>query len=126
MARVNKKNCQKYDNHIRFVKNVTNVIKNSSLLSCSGVSSISSNIKPYCYFLAENGGIVGSCAELSCYFGAVCTERTGGALCECAAAPCPDTDTNMLVSLIFIVCSSLISKDLRGLQADYWQEVAQD
>ncbi|CAH2050484.1 unnamed protein product, partial [Iphiclides podalirius] len=45
----------------------------------------------------EIGSAVGSCAELSCYFGAVCTERTGGALCECAAAPCPDTDTNMLV-----------------------------
>ncbi|KAG6440429.1 hypothetical protein O3G_MSEX001336 [Manduca sexta] len=45
----------------------------------------------------ESGGVVSSCAELSCYFGAVCTERTGGALCECAAAPCPDSDTNMLV-----------------------------
>ncbi|XP_049877117.1 agrin-like [Pectinophora gossypiella] len=45
----------------------------------------------------ESGGVVESCAELSCYFGAVCTERTGGALCECAAAPCPDSDTNMLV-----------------------------
>lgn len=41
---------------------------------------------------------MGSCSELSCYFGAVCTERTGGALCECAAAPCPDTESNMLVS----------------------------
>nr|XP_049692713.1 agrin isoform X2 [Helicoverpa armigera] len=45
----------------------------------------------------ETGGVVSSCAELSCYFGAVCTERTGGALCECAAAPCSDSDTNMLV-----------------------------
>ncbi|XP_063822042.1 agrin-like isoform X2 [Ostrinia nubilalis] len=45
----------------------------------------------------ESGGVVGSCSELSCYFGAVCTERTGGALCECAAAPCPDTESNMLV-----------------------------
>ncbi|XP_072942741.1 agrin-like isoform X4 [Epargyreus clarus] len=45
----------------------------------------------------ETGGIAESCADLSCYFGAVCTERTGGALCECAAAPCPDTDLNMLV-----------------------------
>ncbi|XP_060806535.1 agrin-like [Amyelois transitella] len=45
----------------------------------------------------ESGGVVSSCAELSCYFGAVCTERTGGALCECAAAACPDSDTNMLV-----------------------------
>ncbi|KAL0901465.1 hypothetical protein ABMA27_006716 [Loxostege sticticalis] len=45
----------------------------------------------------ESGGVVGSCSELSCYFGAVCTERTGGALCECAAAPCPDTENNMLV-----------------------------
>lgn len=49
-------------------------------------------------FLAEMGGVAGSCAELSCYFGAVCTERTGGALCECAAAPCSDSDMNMLVS----------------------------
>lgn len=39
-----------------------------------------------------------SCSELSCYFGAVCTERTGGALCECAAAPCADSDSNMLAS----------------------------
>nr|XP_026493693.1 agrin-like isoform X3 [Vanessa tameamea] len=45
----------------------------------------------------EIGGVVESCAELSCYFGAVCTERTGGALCECAAAACPDSDLNMLV-----------------------------
>ncbi|XP_013176798.1 PREDICTED: agrin-like isoform X2 [Papilio xuthus] len=45
----------------------------------------------------EIGGVVESCVDLSCYFGAVCTERTGGARCECAAAPCPDTDTNMLV-----------------------------
>ncbi|XP_047526387.1 agrin-like isoform X6 [Pieris napi] len=45
----------------------------------------------------ENLAIAESCAELSCYFGAVCTERTGGALCECAAAPCPDSDLNMLV-----------------------------
>ncbi|XP_041975156.1 agrin-like isoform X2 [Aricia agestis] len=45
----------------------------------------------------EIGSLANSCAELSCYFGAVCTERTGGALCECAAAPCPDTDRNMLV-----------------------------
>ncbi|XP_061708931.1 agrin-like isoform X5 [Cydia pomonella] len=45
----------------------------------------------------ESGGVAQSCAELSCYFGAVCTERTGGALCECAAAPCPDSDNNMLV-----------------------------
>ncbi|XP_063395298.1 agrin-like isoform X4 [Cydia fagiglandana] len=45
----------------------------------------------------ESGGIAQSCAELSCYFGAVCTERTGGALCECTAAPCPDSDNNMLV-----------------------------
>ncbi|XP_073957154.1 agrin-like isoform X3 [Choristoneura fumiferana] len=45
----------------------------------------------------ESGGVAQSCSELSCYFGAVCTERTGGALCECAAAPCPDSDTNMLV-----------------------------
>lgn len=46
---------------------------------------------------AESGGVAQSCSELSCYFGAVCTERTGGALCECTAAPCPDSDTNMLV-----------------------------
>ncbi|XP_063616673.1 agrin-like isoform X6 [Cydia splendana] len=45
----------------------------------------------------ESGGVAQSCAELSCYFGAVCTERTGGALCECTAAPCPDSDNNMLV-----------------------------
>ncbi|CAK1540067.1 unnamed protein product [Leptosia nina] len=45
----------------------------------------------------EHLAIAESCAELSCYFGAVCTERTGGALCECAAAPCPDSDLNMLV-----------------------------
>ncbi|CAH4031199.1 unnamed protein product [Pieris brassicae] len=45
----------------------------------------------------ENLAIAESCRELSCYFGAVCTERTGGALCECAAAPCPDSDLNMLV-----------------------------
>ncbi|KAJ8736298.1 hypothetical protein PYW08_006954 [Mythimna loreyi] len=45
----------------------------------------------------ETGGVVSSCAELSCYFGAVCTERTGGALCECTAAPCSDSDANMLV-----------------------------
>lgn len=50
------------------------------------------------FIAAEIGGIVESCADLSCYFGAVCTERTGGALCECAAAPCPDSDLNMLVS----------------------------
>ncbi|XP_053610410.1 agrin-like isoform X5 [Plodia interpunctella] len=45
----------------------------------------------------ESGSVVASCTDLSCYFGAVCTERTGGALCECAAAPCPDSDSNMLV-----------------------------
>ncbi|XP_048489511.1 agrin isoform X2 [Plutella xylostella] len=45
----------------------------------------------------ESGGVAESCSELSCYFGAVCTERTGGALCECAAAPCADSDSNMLV-----------------------------
>nr|XP_032526977.1 agrin-like isoform X4 [Danaus plexippus plexippus] len=45
----------------------------------------------------ENGSSVESCADLSCYFGAVCTERTGGALCECAAANCPDSDLNMMV-----------------------------
>nr|XP_037866862.1 agrin isoform X2 [Bombyx mori] len=45
----------------------------------------------------ETGGVASSCSELSCYFGAVCTERTGGALCECTAAPCPDSDMNMLV-----------------------------
>lgn len=50
--------------------------------------------------LAEISGVAESCADLSCYFGAVCTDRTGGALCECAAAPCPDSDLNMLVSLI--------------------------
>lgn len=56
------------------------------------------------YFLivAEMGGVVGSCADLSCYFGAVCTERTGGALCECTAAACPDSDTNMLVSVFSV------------------------
>lgn len=53
-------------------------------------------------FVAETGGVVGSCSELSCYFGAVCTERTGGALCECAAAACSDSDTNMLVSFVSI------------------------
>lgn len=64
-------------------------------------------------YTAETGGVVSSCAELSCYFGAVCTERTGGALCECAAAPCPDSDTNMLVSVLdhiryVILASSVI------------------
>lgn len=59
-------------------------------------------IKKEVIFIAESGGVVSSCLELSCYFGAVCTERTGGALCECAAAPCPETDINMLVSIIVI------------------------
>lgn len=45
-----------------------------------------------------------SCADLSCYFGAVCTERTGGALCECAAAPCHDSETNMLVGESVYLC----------------------
>ncbi|GBP15490.1 Agrin [Eumeta japonica] len=68
----------------------------------------------------ESGGVAESCSDLSCYFGAVCTERTGGALCECAAAPCPDSDgfgwmmasfaltyfTINTIRQIFLVCGS--------------------
>ncbi|VVC98300.1 unnamed protein product [Leptidea sinapis] len=65
----------------------------SSSCGCNRLGSLSDR----CDDSAESVAVAESCAELSCYFGAVCTERTGGALCECAAGACPDSDLNMLV-----------------------------